>query len=216
VRIYFGATPARTVADAVSLIGVGVVALLLLTPRTLPRRRADRHSPIPNRIASSSTVIVGAAVLLLLATMKWVWFDHFDSPLVRHVRDGAIAGTRAPPWRRFGGELELVGYTLDAADLTLYWRAERPPARDYAVQVVLTDAGGNRRSTVNGYPGYELTSRWEEGQLVRDPYRLPRAPAGNGDRIAVSVVDPNGAQPLPLLDSPNGTAQVSPLGPVAQ
>jgi len=216
VHVYFGATPVRIVADAVSLIGVGVVALLLLTPRTTARRRADRQSPIPNRTAPSSTLIVGTAVLLFLATMKWVWFDHFDSPFVRHVRDGAIAGTRAPPWRRFGGELELVGYTLDAADLTLYWRAERPPAHDYAVQVVLTDAGGNGRSTVNGYPGYELTSRWEEGQLVRDTYPLPSAPAGSGYRIAVSVVDPNGAQPLPLLDSPDGAAHLSPLGPVAE
>jgi hypothetical protein len=218
VEVFFGATPVRIVADAASLIGVGAVALLLLTPRTRARRRADRQSPLPHPTGSSSTSIVCIGVLVLLALAKWTWFDHFDSPFVRHVRDGAVAGTRSPPWRRFGGELELIGYSLDAANLTLYWRAERPPARDYAVQVLLTDARGNERSTVNGSPGHELTSRWEEGQLVRDTYRLPHQPAqtGNTHRIAVSVLDPNGGLPLPLLDSPDGAARTSPLGPVAE
>jgi len=101
-----------------------------------------------------------------------------------------------------GGGLELVGYRLRPAcslpeatrrwllpsgeagpgvvHLTLWWRAAERPAGDFAISVRPTRSGGlisqggvlvqqDRPAPVWGY---SPTSRWEQGELVRDDYLL--------------------------------------------
>lgn len=104
---------------------------------------------------------------------------------------------------RWGGEINLVGYTLQGArgtnplraipgetlTLDLYWRADLKPQRDYTIFTHLLGQGHNPRTggplwaqhdsqpVENGYP----TSQWLEGQIVVDRHRLTvddQAPEG--------------------------------------
>ncbi|MBM2847509.1 MAG: hypothetical protein HW418_451 [Anaerolineales bacterium] len=230
VSVYFGETPLRALADVLSLVAAALVGLTLLVPRrwiARPHRQPDPEaparpeSPLPATMghASSVTYLLSlAAVLFALAAFKFIWLDHFDSPLVIHLQDEKISGTTAPEWRDFGGELRLVGYRVDAPDrLTLYWQAERPPAQAYAIQVSLADARGIPVATVtHDHPGLSPTSYWEASQLIRDEYALPLAEAQRpiGYRLAVAVVDPATGQFLRLRDSPDASARASPIGTV--
>ena len=230
VTVYFGETPLRALADVLSLVAAALVGLTLLVPRrwiARPHRQPDPkaparpESPLPATMghASSITYLLSlAAVLFALAAFKFIWLDHFDSPLVIHLQDEKISGTTAPEWRDFGGELRLVGYRMDAPDrLTLYWQAERPPTRDYAVQVTLMDARGVPvKILTHDHPGLSPTSYWEASQLIRDEYALPLDEAQRpiGYRLAVAVVDPATGQFLRLRDSPDASARASPIGTV--
>lgn len=86
----------------------------------------------------------------------------------------------AAPWKP-GQDRELV----------LYWLAEQPIARSYAVNLALVDRGGIIRAEWSGSPagGRFPTDRWQPGEVVRDPWRLtlpPHVPPGEY-RLTVSV-----------------------------
>jgi hypothetical protein len=180
-------------------------------------RRVDRKSASPDRLtqpaAEARVLATWAGILLLLLSLKTVWFDQADSPVVHHLQDGSVPGTILPAHGNFGGEMRLLGYRLTAPDqLELYWQAAKVPARDYRVEVNLSDARGvPAGKVVHDQPGHSLTSRWEDRQLVRDEYVLPldRSQTPIGYYLSVAVVDPDTRQPLPLIDSPDGAQAVS-------
>ncbi len=220
VSVYFGETPVRAISDGLSLIAAILIGLTLLMPRRLiARPRGDPapeiRPPKPGAVSRAGVTALGLA-LLVFAGFKFIWLDHFDSPLVLHLRNQTVHGLTAPEWRDFGGQLKLIGYQLEASDrLTLYWQAAQPPARDYTIRVSLTDARGVPVATVaHDQPGLGPTSRWEESELVRDAYLLPLDESQRpiGYRLSVAVVDPSTGASLTLLDSPNASAQETPIG----
>jgi 4-amino-4-deoxy-L-arabinose transferase-like glycosyltransferase len=81
-----------------------------------------------------------------------------------------------------GNVARLLGYTLDArhavpggyVELTLIWQALEPTPVDYHVFTHLYD-GEAMRGQLDGQPvcGGFPTSRWQPGQIVVDPYRIP-------------------------------------------
>jgi hypothetical protein len=213
VSIAFGETPVRVVADIVSAMTALVVVVALASPRGIRKLAAASDSafhPIP------ALGLAGLAVTLLV--LKVAWLDRVDTPLVRHIQDGTLAGVRVPESRNFGDELWLVGYRLDGPDrLTLYWESQRVPSSDYAVELVLTDPRGAPAGTItNRAPGLSITSRWQAGQLVRDAYTLPLtgAPKPSGYYITVGVLDAETGGDLRLLDAPDETIVASALGTV--
>jgi hypothetical protein len=93
----------------------------------------------------------------------------------------------------FEGELELLGYRVDILpqetpggsragqiiQLTLYWRAPRTVAWDYALSLRLLDAADQpvfqqdaTHPVLSSYP----TSLWTPGEVVGDFYELPLPP----------------------------------------
>jgi hypothetical protein len=214
VSVYYGSTPTRTAADGLSALAVGVVVLALLWPRRF------RVRPQPGGASADAIplVLTLSGLLCILLLLKIVWLDHFDTPLVRHVRNETLAGTNTPESRNFGEELWLVGYRLDAPDdLTLYWQAQRTPAHDYTVEVTLTDARGAPVQVIQHTdPGLSSTSRWQPGQLVRDAYALPlaTAPRPSAYRLTVAVLDPDSGVRLRLLDAPDTSITAAALGAV--
>ncbi|MCS7260986.1 MAG: hypothetical protein NZ765_09420, partial [Anaerolineae bacterium] len=111
----------------------------------------------------------------------------------------APPGTPADPWQEFkpapevvfGDALRLVGYDYSVTRarqgrgfvLRLLWQAERAPEGDYILAVELIDALGHvwRDWRLAPVGGRLPTSRWKEGQTVRDeiPLVLPAlAPPG--------------------------------------
>jgi hypothetical protein len=85
-----------------------------------------------------------------------------------------------PQSATFGGEIDLLGYELDATDVgpggavhvTLYWRAPQPIEADYTVFVHLLDAADeicgqhDDRPLGSTYP----TNVWPSGVVVRDEH----------------------------------------------
>lgn len=85
------------------------------------------------------------------------------------------------------GDLTLLGVSLDRRQatpgetllLTLYWRAERPPAQDYAVSVAALDESGAIVATTALPPAATTypTGQWIAGEIVRGQHWLT-LPAG--------------------------------------
>lgn len=214
VSVYFGSTPVRAAADRLSAIAAVAITLALLWPRRF--RRPSQPGPAPMPAVWPMLTLSGLLFALLL--LKVIWLDHFDTPLVRQLHNGVLAGTTAPESRNFGDELQLVGYRFDAPGaLTLYWQAQRDPARDYTVEVTLTDLRGAPFQVIaHTRPGLGLTSRWQPGQLVRDAYTLAlaAAPRPSVYRITVAILDADSGVRLPLLDAPGASVTGAAVGVV--
>jgi hypothetical protein len=84
----------------------------------------------------------------------------------------------------------FLGYDIEGefkpgriVHLTLFWQALQPMEADYTVFTHLIDGEGNLWGQKDNPPvdGFYPTSRWEEGEVVRDQYNLvisPDAPLG--------------------------------------
>jgi len=120
-----------------------------------------------------------------------------------------------------GDSVRLLGYRIDTTDahpggdvhLVIYWEALSPIKTNYQVFNHLYD--GTMWGQQDGTPGCGLrpTVLWEPGQVVRDEYTIPIAPAAphddipllagmysldNGERLPVR--DPSGA-PISIGDA---------------
>jgi hypothetical protein len=108
-------------------------------------------------------------------------------------------------------QVRLLGYDLegqfvagDTLHLSLFWEALSHPKKDYTVFVHLVGEDGQIWAQQDSQPvtGYYPTSRWTEGEFVRDQYRLTiqeGAPAGLYT-LQVGMYDANTSQRLPVLD----------------
>jgi hypothetical protein len=93
---------------------------------------------------------------------------------------------------KFGDELQLIGYNLDASNarpggqlrVTYVWQALRSIERNYVVFNHLLDAAGTQRGQRDSMPvgGLNPTPFWQSGEYVRDEYVIDIAPdAAAGD-----------------------------------
>lgn len=108
----------------------------------------------------------------------------------------------------FGESVELVGYTLADARLTLAWRADEPVPLELHVFVHILDEEGNLVGQADHEPqaGRAPTSGWLPGEVVVDEVRLPVTPAA-GWRLRVGLYDPgSGARLLRADGIPSGDA----------
>jgi len=111
----------------------------------------------------------------------------------------------------FDGRIELLGYDLSAETatpgmslgLTLYWRCQQPPERDYKVFVHLVDAASRVQGQSDAMPDQwnAPTSGWEEDDLLADRYEVPLAETASSGvlRIEVGFYDPVTQQRLPVV-----------------
>jgi 4-amino-4-deoxy-L-arabinose transferase-like glycosyltransferase len=95
-----------------------------------------------------------------------------------------VAATEAqhPLAINLGGEIMLVGYSLDTAMarpgepllLTLYWQAIGPVSHSYTVFTHLLDAQAVVQAQMDGQPvgGTRPTNTWEPGEMIADHYAL--------------------------------------------
>ncbi len=108
----------------------------------------------------------------------------------------------------FGDDIVLTGYdlhrrALDAGEklaVTLYWRALRPPGRDYRVSVQLRD-GDRAVAQSDAAPAREAqpTRAWAAGEVVADrhSFRVPRDVPPGDYRLRVALYPPGG-RPVPV------------------
>jgi hypothetical protein len=113
-----------------------------------------------------------------------------------------------------GDVARLLGYTVDTGhavpggyvELTLIWQALEPTPVDYHTFTHLYD-GEAMRGQLDGQPvcGGFPTSRWQPGQIIVDPYRIPvwaDAPSGPVS-LLVGMYNFATMQRLPVL-APDG------------
>jgi len=174
----------REIARALQRIGL---AIPLGTPpgeyalRVTAYRTGD---PKPLRVADSEQTSV------LLATIE-----------VRALTQPNLAALPHRTQVDFENGVRLVGYDVPtrvppgvATPLTLFWQTTRELERDYLVQLQVHDARGNVFATTQNAPtrGIYPTTRWQSGELVRDPQTLflrGNTPDGTY-RLLVAWLDP--------------------------
>jgi hypothetical protein len=108
-------------------------------------------------------------------------------------------------------QVRLLGYDLegqfmagDTLHLSLFWEALSPPSKDYTVFVHLMGEDGQIWGQQDSQPvtGYYPTSRWTQGEFIRDQYHLTikeGAPAGLYT-LQVGMYDASTSLRLPVLD----------------
>jgi 4-amino-4-deoxy-L-arabinose transferase-like glycosyltransferase len=129
--------------------------------------------------------------------------------------EAAIPAEYVPYEVTFGNVARLLGYTVDTShavpggyvELTLLWQALEPTPVDYHVFTHLHD-GETMRGQLDGQPvcGGFPTSRWQSGQVIADPYRIPvwvDAPPGQVP-LLVGLYDFVTMQRLPVT-TPDGS-----------
>jgi hypothetical protein len=122
---------------------------------------------------------------------KEIWDQVLASPYFQVLaeQEGAIVKKHAvptivhPTQVQFGGQITLVGYTIESAQparrgetvsLVATWRADQPIRERYIVFVHLVD--GQERTWAQGdrepANGWLRTDRWDAGNLIPDRYEL--------------------------------------------
>jgi hypothetical protein len=173
----FGSTPARTVGNLLSLIGLGLSLWLAFT---------HPASPSPPSFSLRPPTVFLFVFASLVALARPLLYDAGLTPLLqRHLTAAGLAGVAHPLNHDFAGELTLLGWeatreTIGADDSTtvnLYWKANRPLGVFYGFDVRLVDAAGLTWSEPNPprprdwrfIPG---TDRWPADAYILDPYVL--------------------------------------------
>ena len=90
----------------------------------------------------------------------------------------------------FGGQIRLIGYSLDANGLTLCWSALQTISDDYTVFVHVLDQQGRSLSNADSQPraGQYPTSAWLPGELIEDRHPLV-VPAGATIQVGLYKLD---------------------------
>lgn len=200
VRVFFGHTPVRQLATALSLLGLaGLLALTLaarhVTPESPPS--PQRRTLTPSALPFTFYFLLSTLFLLRLS------LDYFDSPLRRSRFDGqTISGAAQALDLSFGGRLRLIGFDPPAPapadrplDFTLYWTLPGPADADYSIAAQLWDAEGHLVGQQDSqHPNGAPTTRWLEGNYAADAHALtpyPGTPAGEY-RLMIGVYTAGG------------------------
>ncbi|MCB0214446.1 MAG: PASTA domain-containing protein, partial [Anaerolineae bacterium] len=132
------------------------------------------------------------------------------------------SGARSPVGANLGGQIALDAYELprlqyqpgEAVTITFFWRAITPPTDDYNLFIHLTTPQGGIVSEIDTRPqnGSALTSSWQVGQVIIDPYQLPipDTTAAGDYEIRVGFYNPSTNTRLPISDP--GRAEADDLG----
>ncbi len=146
----------------------------------------------PPRRAGVSLLIGMIALQLFSMNTRWYTYPSFmDEPPARAANfdtpQPQIAANIA-----FAQQIKLIGADLNLAannlDLNLHWQALAQPPHAYTVFVHVLDAQGNLIAQQDNMPVHDqlLTSCWQPGEHVADPYTLA-LPAGGAPPASVEV-----------------------------
>ncbi|MGD8855668.1 MAG: glycosyltransferase family 39 protein [Chloroflexota bacterium] len=157
------------------------------------------------------------------AREEWVGDVRF---VTYAVADPAAGEAAVATDLRWGDSITLEGYTLypeslaagDIAQVTLFWRSDKPLTERYKVFVHLLDEQGRLVAQHDGEPGggLVLTTTWQPGETVADNHGLLVPIDVAGGRFTVQV----GLYPLGdpgnrlLVETATGRADAYPLGTI--
>lgn len=174
VRLWFGATPARTVGLLISLASVAIWGALAFAA---PRSRSLR---------ATAVALAGLALALALNSLGVGQRSWTPRPVQTALEDVAVlVAADARPREDLG-----------LAEVTLYWLALREVSQNYKAFVHLLGPDGAVIAQHDGDPvgGFSPTTRWRPGELVVDRHyvALPAglAPGDYGLRAGLYQFEP--------------------------
>ena len=179
LRLALDATPAQSLAGALSIIGLAAAILSAWRWRHRPLTPSLLHtSDEDGRRWSLLFVAVGIAVFFL----KALALDATDTP-IKQSRFGAVMD--APALANFGHKFDLLAVDLPAGEITqpivtikLYWRLHGDlTADDYSSMVRMLDPQGIVVAEAGAFaPGGLATSNWLRGAYIEDVIELSVPP----------------------------------------
>ena len=126
------------------------------------------------------------------------------------------SGSRVPMGTNIGGQILLNAYEIprtqyrpgESISLTFFWQAVTPPTGNYNLFIHLTTPQGGIVSQIDTQPqgGVSLTTNWNVGDIVVDPYQLPIPTTTlSGDyQIRIGFYDPNTTTRLSIVEPGRG------------
>ncbi len=116
---------------------------------------------------------------------RGIYLLHLGETYLRPVRvfPGPPLPTDAAVLAAFGPSIRLHTASIAPSQseprhlaVRLAWSTAEPLAADYAISLRLLDGAGQVRAQMDTQPGYGFlpTSTWRPGELITDPYLLPR------------------------------------------
>lgn len=231
VRVRFGETPLRWIADGISILGL--LTLVLLTTRT-PRMKPAPADGRPSDIPRPRAVLVILSLSLLVLALKLGVIDRVETPLRRsRLADGQLQGVDVAKQITFDGQFRLLGHKAlpprIAADspleIQLYWQDTVPGGPEYRVGLTLEreeDLAWNNpylrsprwhRQPPSAYlwppDGYALTA-FELWPLPGTPPGVYHVVLGVFDESTLTPYPARGADGEPLgLETPLGQVEVT-------
>ncbi len=170
-------------------------------------------------------MVLGCAVALL--SMRIAWIDGHDTIFARSRFDGErVAGAGLALDANFDDQLVLIGADLPGESvaagavvpITLYWREQNLPVRNYSTTLQVLDAQGRLVAQSDSQnPGGLPASRWLPGQYARDAHLLwvPPGTLPGQYSLVAGVYQFRGAA-LNFLDAAGAAqGQLAPLGILA-
>ncbi|HEY64502.1 MAG TPA: hypothetical protein G4O02_08005 [Caldilineae bacterium] len=140
---------------------------------------AGLHIWIPRRWRGTFATLLISGLFGLAAFAPWRWIaPAYAAPALLPPN----AKVPNPLAAEFEGQIRLVGYEMDTTalrpgqtlQLTLYWKALRPPDRDYSVFIHLVDEVGIIQAQRDSYPasGALPTTEWPVGPIIPDQHSI--------------------------------------------
>jgi hypothetical protein len=150
----------------------------------------DHNAPF-KQIVADGNVLVTLTQTFLFRPIEWwekklgpVYLETY-APGVIEIRTEARTGDLDTERFRVNDDLSIASYSVEESEggylLRVQWMAETNPGRDYSVAVHLVSVnppGGPadilaQADSLHPVEGWYPTTRWGEGQVVHDMYRLP-------------------------------------------
>lgn len=187
------ATSAFTGLVLLAALALGIYRLRRRTGGTRPQ--ADTAAP------AAGFLVVGVAVLALLAAKALV-IDNQSGWLRLSSPPDAVLGVQQPLSVRLGGQVECLGYDIDATtvrpeetlEVRVYWQPATELEVDYSVFLHLTTSPSVPPVAQQDslHPGHIPTSRWRPGKYVVSTHRLvvPGDLAPGEYKIITGLYDP--------------------------
>lgn len=224
LQLAFHETPLRQLANAISwgsfiVVGsimiVGSISLTGFNERNrIPLSKGKDGGGQPRsaayHVSSHRPTLLYLLLPLTLLLTKTLYLDHVDSPFKRVFDQQHVAQAQVDTQVDFGGQLTLLGYTLDRSTvasgetfgLTAYWQSPQSALVDYSILAHLVDASGRLyASQDNLHPGNLPMSRWQPWGFVQDPHAIPiltGTPPGDYF-VVIGPYHPESWQRLPVL-----------------
>ena len=154
VRVRFGETPLRLVADAISILSLTILITIQILKAKL--QTPNSKFQISNlQSPSLSFVICHLSLAIALVLVKFAVLDRVDTPL-RHTNlvDGRLRGVDVATDVTFGDEFVLLGHdglpqavsSGERFEVTTYWQALQPGGPNYGITLHVVDDQGHRWS----------------------------------------------------------------------
>jgi hypothetical protein len=204
VDVWFGGTPARTLAWAIS--GAALIITLVLAWKQRgqgqPQNGTRMNADLADWWTLAAVGLVTAVFILILNPLGWL-HEHSTGYKANRAETAVFAD--------FGTQIALIGYDApirqaepgDSLPITLYWKAQQPQPISYQVFVHLLAANGSlvaQSDKLN--PGDFPTRRWSLDKYVSDEHTLQLPAALLPGTYTVSVGLWNAAEGwrLPLFN----------------